>query len=99
MAEAKITFVRLRSRSGNVAGSLAPEFGNMGNRSISRVALGEIFPVLVESLPSGLRAEYDAWEKAQVVDAPAPVPTPEVSAPAKKAVQVKPKAEEAPDKA
>lgn len=98
MAEAKITFVRLRSRSGNVAGSLAPEFGNMGNRSISRVALGEIFPVLVESLPSDLRAEYDAWEKAQVVAAPAPAPTPEESAPVKKAAPAKPKAEEAPIK-
>ena len=78
MAEAKITYIRLRNRTDAVAGSLYPELGAQGNRALAKVALGEAFPVLVDSLPADLRAEYDAWEKAQTAPAPEPAPAPEV---------------------
>lgn len=75
---AEFTFIRLRERAGLPAGSLAPEFGLQGNRAITRVTLGEVFPVLVSSLPSDLRAEYDAWKAAQQSQ-PTPVsPAPEL---------------------
>lgn len=70
---AEITYIWLRNRVGKPAGSLAPEFGLQGNRAITRVTLGEVFPVLVETLPADLRAEYDAWKKEQE-SAPAPEP-------------------------
>jgi hypothetical protein len=71
MAAAEITYLRLKGRHDVPTGTLAPEFALQGNRAISKVAAGELFPVLVESLPADLRAEYDAWKKAQA-ETPAP---------------------------
>lgn len=65
MAAAKIAYIRLRDRAGFPAGSLVPELTGYGNRALSKVTLGEVFPVLVDSLPPDLRAEYDEWEAQQ----------------------------------
>lgn len=65
--ETKITYVALRPFVGNdgpvSAGDLIPEAADWRNIGAA-VRIGDVFPVLVATLPDELQAQVEAWENS-----------------------------------